>query len=349
MITLITGNPGSGKSALVVSMLLDEFRDRVAYVCGIPQLLVPHVAWKYGDVERIHEGCEITEGGHTDPVHFDIGSVIVVDEVQKLWPVTGPSAKVPDAVKFLEVHRHFGVDLILLTQKPALLNKNVRSLVGRHIHIRDLSWGRYLYEWAECRENPIEKSSRGEAIRRRFKPSNEALLAYQSATAHVKPVRRTPTAIPVAVGSLCLALAGGAFALSRLSEKMEPQAAPAKAVAPAEASPVQPGAQDFVIDWAPIATPPQNPPQALPVPSPAELVQSGPGLKPQGDSDQEDAQALERALHPFGHVAACISSETSCSCFSEAVALKLPEELCRDLIREGWSRPEPKPPDKSAR
>lgn len=201
MITLITGVPGTGKTALTVQLLLSEYSDRPLYVSGIPKLVVPHIHLKYDEVLEMHKGCEIieTEDGieHSEPKYFEPNSVIVIDECQKIFPPRTPSKKPHDFVKFLEIHRHFGLDLIVITQKPSLLDKNVRELVSRHIHLRSTSFGRYLYEWPETQENPLSKSARSEAARTKFKLSKDTLQAYESATSHTKIKRRVPVMVLV--------------------------------------------------------------------------------------------------------------------------------------------------------
>ncbi|MDA1813338.1 hypothetical protein PDK10_27310, partial [Bacillus cereus] len=78
MLTLITGNPGTGKSAALVSMLEELGKDRQLYVNGIPELLIPHI--ELTEPEKWHE---------TVPD----GSVIIIDEVQRIWRPSGPGQK----------------------------------------------------------------------------------------------------------------------------------------------------------------------------------------------------------------------------------------------------------------
>lgn len=188
MLTLITGGPGNGKTALVVSML-QEVRDREIWVSGIPELQVPH-----------------RELDHPDkwPEVVPDGAIIVIDEVQRLWRPRAPGSKVPDHVAQLETHRHRGLDFIVLTQGPNLLDANVRALVGRHIHLRDLGvLGRRWYEWPECADN-VRTGWRSAPIKRRYKLPKAVFSRYKSASEHHKPERAFPVALAVAGAAVVL-------------------------------------------------------------------------------------------------------------------------------------------------
>ena len=145
VITLITGSPGMGKTSLVVSMLMDQPKDRPIFVDGIPDLKIPHHPAE-GDVANWHQW-------------LPVGALLVIDEVQRIFRPRSTGSKVPDGVQAMETHRHNGQDLILITQSPLLLDSNIRRLVGRHIHIKQTPLGRYLYEWPEVGE-PESKASR---------------------------------------------------------------------------------------------------------------------------------------------------------------------------------------------
>ena len=111
MLTLITGAPGSGKSAALVSMLEElGVNGRPLYVNGITDLTIPH------------EPLE-------DPDKwFDTvpdGSVIILDEVQRYWRPRGPGQKVPPHISLLETHRHRGLDFYVITQGPNLIDSNL--------------------------------------------------------------------------------------------------------------------------------------------------------------------------------------------------------------------------------
>ncbi|MBN0698390.1 zonular occludens toxin, partial [Pseudomonas aeruginosa] len=61
------------------------------------------------------------------------GSVIVIDEAQRVFGNDGSRAR-PEKVTRFETHRHQGLDIHLITQHPSLLCTPVRKLVGKHIN-----------------------------------------------------------------------------------------------------------------------------------------------------------------------------------------------------------------------
>jgi zona occludens toxin len=184
MITLITGAPGTGKTSALVDMLEALGKDRAIYVNGIPDLLIPHVA-----LDKPEEWMTFVPDG----------SVIVIDEVQNVWRPAGSGQKIPDHIAALETHRHHGLDFYIMTQGPNLVHANVRALVGRHIHLRDLGiLGRHWYEWPECADN-CRNAWRAAPIKHRYKLPKRIFSKYKSASLHVKPIRGFPRALPVLI------------------------------------------------------------------------------------------------------------------------------------------------------
>lgn len=180
MITLLTGAPGAGKSSAVV-MMLQEWgaKGRPIYVDGIPDLKIPHV--------------EIQ--GQTWPDSVPDGAIVCIDEVQRVWRPTGPGQRVSRDIAELETHRHRGLDFLIVTQHPKLVHTNVRALVGRHIHLRDVGiLGRWWYEWPEAADPGTWRSA---PLKRRYRLARASFGLYKSASEHVKPVRSFPKVLVV--------------------------------------------------------------------------------------------------------------------------------------------------------
>jgi zona occludens toxin len=174
MLTLITGVPGAGKTAGAVDLLLREYGNRPLYVDGLNGLQIDHT-----EVDVLKWTEDVPDG-----------AVVVVDEVQRKWRPRGPGSKVPDSVAGLETHRHRGLDFILITQNPRLLDANVRALIGRHVHFRDTGWaGRWAYEWPEC---SVECAWKTCTNKRKYKLPKRVFDLYKSASMHMKPVRKVP-------------------------------------------------------------------------------------------------------------------------------------------------------------
>jgi len=224
MIALITGAPGTGKTSLLVSLLVDllkqdEHRARPLLVDGITDLTIPA------------QPIDLTQWHETAPD----GALIVVDEVQRIWRPRGPGAKPGPDIQALETHRHRGIDFYLITQGPALIDINVRALVGRHIHLRDLGiMGRMWYEWPECNLQ-CATGWRSAVVKKKYKPDKKAFALYKSASLHIKPVRSVPPVLLVFGGALALLVALVAYAYSTISARTSPAPAAAPAGSPAPA------------------------------------------------------------------------------------------------------------------
>ena len=209
MITLITGAPGSGKTAALVAMLTDLAKDRAIYCHGIPDLVVPHVD---------------LEDPTTWPDTVPDGSIIVIDEVQTVWRPSGPGQKIADHIAKLETHRHRGLDFYIITQGPNLVHSNVRALVGRHVHLRDIGFlGRWWYEWPETADN-CRTGWKTAPIKKRYRLPKHIFGKYKSASIHVKPIRSFPKVVVV----LVLALLGAGYLAYMVYGNIESKIAPLK-------------------------------------------------------------------------------------------------------------------------
>lgn len=113
--------------------------------------------------------------------------------------------KVPLMIQKLETHRHKGVDFVVITQNPMLIDQNARRLVGRHQHVRRLfGMSRaVIYDWDGCNADPTKTKS---ATVTYFGYPKSAYELYKSSELHTKPKQKIPAwlALPV------LALIGGA-------------------------------------------------------------------------------------------------------------------------------------------
>lgn len=187
MLTIITGTPGAGKSLYAVWELARKVpgstieNDGVAVprrlLSNVKNLLVEHQHITAQDLETWHEWAQP-------------GDVILFDEVQEVWRPRGLGTKVPDCIAALETHRHKGVDIILITQHPMLVDPNIRRLCNQHLHLRRLARTvAYVYEWDHC-ANPGQVRT---AIQSRvwFHPK-AAYKLYKSAQLHTKATARIP-------------------------------------------------------------------------------------------------------------------------------------------------------------
>jgi zona occludens toxin (predicted ATPase) len=211
MITLITGTPGAGKTLYAVSKLLRELvgstvkkTEPDGTVIDVPRRILTNINGLLLD----HELIGPDSGGGLEDWHkwAKPGDVICYDEVQRSWTPRANGSKVPDYIAALETHRHMGVDFILLTQNPMLIDKNVTALVGRHLHVRRFGGigAAIVYEWDHCSRSLLFSKS---IAKHTFKYDKKVFQLYKSAELHTKPKTSVPTLAYVAL----LAVLGSAF------------------------------------------------------------------------------------------------------------------------------------------
>lgn len=235
MITLITGSPGTGKSAALVSLLKQLAKGRAIYCNGIPDLKIDHQ--ELADPNKWHE--EVPDG-----------SIIVIDEVQRVWRPRGPGQKVPPDIAALETHRHRGIDFYIVTQGPRLVDSNVRALVGRHVHLRDIGvLGRFWYEWPECNDQ-CATGWKNAPIKKRYRLPKAIFNEYKSASEHIKPVRSFPIMLVVMVLALVVTAGVAYRAWGTIAAKINPAS-----IAQELPTGSPPGQLAPQVQPAPIATP----------------------------------------------------------------------------------------------
>ncbi len=319
MITFITGAPGAGKSAAVVSMLAELGKDRPVYVNGIADLKIDHLPLT---------DAEVLDWPNTVPD----GSCIVIDEVQRLWRPRGAGTKVPPEIQALETHRHRGLDFYIISQKPSLCDKNIRDLTGRHVHLRDIGLlGRWWYEWPEIADN-CSASWKNAPIKKRYRLPKSIFGQYKSASIHVKPVRSVPWMVFVLGGALLGTSYLGWLAYGAVSSKMSPVASPA-ALTTAGVSTVLPVARAST---------------QLPKSSGFNLA----AFVPVVSAFPESAPAYDdlRVVTTMRRLVAGWCAGESCECRdNQGIVLDLPKGVCNEFVQKGRFDPYRVQPDDSNR
>lgn len=176
MIELITGLPGSGKSASLVARILEWTQGtRPVYAYGIEALNVPGVH-PLDDPNRWQE--------------LPDGALIVVDEVQKVWPTRRGGAPIPP-VAALSEHRHRGFDFLLATQHPSMLDPHVRRLVGKHRHLERKFGAKVakVYTWEQVCEDLKSTKWRQSAVLSAQTLQPRVWDLYKSASVHTHRAR----------------------------------------------------------------------------------------------------------------------------------------------------------------
>jgi hypothetical protein len=327
MITLITAVPGTGKTLFLLPLVEGERQrsKRQVFYSGINQLTLPWV--QFGG-----DGPDPERPWETDASEWyklPKGSIIVIDEAQRLFRNRSAGAHVPEFVAKLETHRHFGFDIYLVTQHANLLDVNVRRLVGRHLHLKRL-WrtpfmvlrgqpGRAaLHEWSEC-VSPINKAAIADAQRTEFFYPREYFKAYKSAYVHTHG-RKMPARV-VFLWCLPFVLVGlGYVFYNRISSLVHgdrvkqavglPAGSGAAEGAPGSDGKGAPKRGDYVMARAP-------------------RIASMPWTAPVYDK----LTAVARVPVP----AACVKSAKGCRCYTQdATPLQLGADMCEGIVAGGY-------------
>lgn len=333
MITLLTGAPGSGKTLYCIDKIIQpvvgttvegsgddgelQTFDRTVYT-NINGLLLPHEAVDGEWLQHLHENKKP-------------GAFVVFDEVQRVWPNRPTGSKKPAAVEYLETHRHDGIDIVILTQNPQLLDPAVRALVGRHLHMRRLGGTKaaMVYEWDAC-SNALNYKS---AFRKSFyRYSRKVFELYKSAKIHTKQTRKMPGAVWI----LGAALAAGALFGPGVVEKMQRQASgqaladsykalDAGMVAASGAPAGRKGAQSGAAYHAP-----------EPLTAAEYLEAHRPRMKGLPHTAERYDAVTQPTRAPIP--AACLESRSKgCRCFTQdGTALWVPDTTCRQIVVNGY-------------
>lgn len=209
MITLITGVPGAGKTLNTIKRVVNEAGDRAVYYRGIRGLTLP---WN-----------EISDQQAADWQSLPDGSVVVIDEVQDIFPPRSPNKSEPPGVKALDKHRHRGFDFYFITQKPKGFDHSVRGYCGRHFHYErafNRNSTREL-EWQKAVDDPQDYHTRKDAQTTRVNFDKKYFDVYKSSEIHThKP--RMPKAAYIAVAALFSVAVLAAFGYSSIMDRIDP-------------------------------------------------------------------------------------------------------------------------------
>lgn len=295
-LTLVTGLPGAGKTLFTVWELAR----------GVPGSTVPG-----GDgvpvprrlcsnIKRLALDHEVIDAAllQSWPDWAKPGDVIVFDEVQEVWRPRTMGTRPDVAVARLETHRHDGVEFVLMTQDPMLLDANVRRLVTRHFHLRRITGGSsFIYEFDHA--TPVDRLKGAIRSRVWFHPK-AAYSLYRSASLHTRQVSRLPRVAYV----IPFALAGLAYAGYGVVERVQGRGNPAVA-GPAPAASVPRVVRDFS------SVTPLSP--SLPASAAPSAVLAVPG----GGSGVPAVRS---------ELAGCVSAAGVCRCV-DARGLRVPADL----------------------
>lgn len=329
-ICLITGTPGSGKTLKMVSMMAndemfkpDENGISRKVFTNIKGLKIPHT-YIETDAKKLPKSTDEQLSAH-DMYEWikkpeNIGSIVIVDEAQDVWPARSAGSKIPENVQWLNTHRHQGIDIFVLTQGSKLLDQNLRTLVRKHYHIASNKMGmRTLLEWKICADDPVKMAS--SAFSSIYTLDKKVYDLYESAEVHtVNKVKRSKWfyTLPVIILLIPVFVGLSYKMLSSYGKKQEEPAAQESAATEQQA--------------------------VLPDKTEGEPVNNGnltadmfvPTLTEKPES--KPIYNGVRQVKTFEYIAGCVQGgRTGCTCYShQGTALKeVTELMCKDYVKNG--------------
>ena len=170
-IEVFTGIPGAGKTLRMLEEVEARGRKeaRQVYYNGIANLAID--GWlEFANPEEWYK--------------LPKGSIIVLDEAQRIFRPAHFAKEVPLFLSELETHRHNGYDIYMTTQRIMLLHSNLRGLIGRHVHVNRRFGTQHatLLEFPRAVEQPQAKMD--DAVRHEWRFPQEVFKWYKSAEVH---------------------------------------------------------------------------------------------------------------------------------------------------------------------
>lgn len=309
MIELITGLPGNGKTLFTISQVKAqaERENRAVYYHGIPELTLP---WEKLD----------------DPKNWAAvppGAIVVIDEAQKTFRNRSLGSVPPEFVTQLETHRHLGIDLVLITQHPSLIDPAVRRLSGRHRHMVRV-WGMEastVHKWDSVKDN-CDKS-RADSEKTKWAFDKKVYSLYKSAEQHTMK-RSIPGRVKLLMLLPVLLLACGWYVWQTVTKK--PAVVPPKSVA---------GTVAYDSQGVPLVAAPAVPKFDPVADARSYIEQQTPRIAglPQTAPKYDELTKPVRVPVP----AACIQRGEGCKCYTQqGTPMDVQYNMCLGFARNGW-------------
>lgn len=342
MITVITGTPGAGKTLYTIEKLLLPQVGKTIKGRDEQGNEIEHSRIIYTNINGLQIDHELIDGGDNQGLRdwhkwAKPGSLIVFDEVQKVWPPRPNGSKIPEDVQTLDTHRHMGVDFILITQNVLNVDRHLHALGGRHLHVRRVANMPLatVYEWDHVSRGLLYSKALSKAP---WKYSRKVFKLYKSSELHTKQPRRIPGLVWfILVGLVAMAvLAPGVF--TRIGDRISGKATQAASAAAKPAQVNTPGATG-----APAA---QAAPAGAVQPVKAvidERVDFIPALSDRPWTAPAYDQLRTVVRMPMVDGAIC-NAKHGCICFNEGERLEMSSEACSEWLKGAKFNPYRVPP-----
>lgn len=330
MLYLYTGVPGAGKTLYAVSNLVKrkDFKDRPIFVDGIKDL--DHDKINYFDIP---EGESI----QTWPKWAPPGAIIVVDECQRIFRPRPSGSKVPDYVAELETHRHRGLDFILITQHPRLIDVHLRGLIEHHTHLGKTNLGlRRKMEWTTGgAKDPESRANIREALISVYRLDKSVYGLYKSAEVHTKIRTKKSKLLMLFPLALCL-IGYGIWSFSGFWGRFEGEAPSTDKTTEANKT----------TESAPTTT--QIPQETATGRYETQTIQaerpkphiSEDDYKPRIENRPETApiyDGMNRSVTVMPWPSACVKSDKACNCYTDqgTKIKEIDKKTCISYIKDG--------------
>ena len=310
MITIITGQPGNGKTLMAMDLMRLEYeRNAEAVKQGKeqPRRFFSNVAGATTEenpqafpwVERMpdhNDWTKLPRGSFVqlDEAHSD-GQTPGLERYGNLFPSTGKPGESNDPrIRAMSTHRHGGYDLQLVTQWPSKIHHQVRTLAGLHVHMsRAFGLERAgVLKWTRVQADPYDEAQREKAEEEIWKFPTDLYCRYTSATLHTSSHKfRVPPTIWKGLSVLVAAIIIGWVFLSWIKGRTAVAVDKAKQ---AGAQPLGPGRAAPATAAPPVVVPETAPATgryfaltAPPVPNIVGYIDSPKGCRMWGDNGRQ--------------------------------------------------------------
>lgn len=205
---LYYGKIGDGKShEVVLSEILPAVRDGrkvYVYMDGLNPRRLGQFAGRtanvqlWDNVDQVRAACALPVDDRDGlDLTIERGALIVIDEAQLVWDAREWQKTGKNAMAFFEYHRHFGLDVILITQAPGRLDKGLVRLANECLHVKNLRFlsaalgRRYV---VNVRQTPQDRDPVA-TMRRAFDPNvfacyrSQVMAGRHSAKVHGRGIK----------------------------------------------------------------------------------------------------------------------------------------------------------------
>lgn len=298
---LFTGLPGHGKTLNAIRFVDTEFKDRPVYQSGIKELKLP-----WNDLDDPKFWFNVPDG-----------SVVLIDECQRVFKPRQPGSTIPQYVSEFETHRHRGLDIVLITQHPNLIDAHVRRLIDTHHHlIRQFGMqASTQYTGTSGVFDPKNYHEKKDSIKKRISFDKKYFNVYKSAEIHTVK-RRLPLKMFIPI--FLVIFVGSLFAVFANSMHDRVQ----------DAEPVQ---SDGLPDHTPGSAPTKER-------APLSVQEYAQQLTPRFENLPFTAPAYDelRDVKAYPWPSCVASKLRGCTCYSQqASKLNIDQATCEGIVKNG--------------